>query len=88
MKIFIAENDLLQADAMILALKEFFNHSDVVQVIGPVTSLDEARQLLKQETDLDLAILDISLDNEEDGGIKLANLISLSLDYPATRASN
>jgi DNA-binding LytR/AlgR family response regulator len=76
MKIFIAENDLLEAEALMLDLRDFFTNSDTVQFIGPVTSLDEARRVLKNEVDLDLAILDISLDDEEDGGIKLANLVS------------
>jgi DNA-binding LytR/AlgR family response regulator len=77
MKIFIAENDFLEAEALMLDLKDLFSNRDTVQFIGPVTSLDEGRRILKSETDLDLAILDISLDdNEEDGGIKLANLVS------------
>ncbi|WP_373524180.1 LytR/AlgR family response regulator transcription factor [Aquiflexum sp.] len=82
MKILIAENNPMEAEALILDLKEFFQKSPNFEILGPIASLRETREILKTVNDLSLAILDISLDDGEDSGIKIAKLISSVNNVP------
>lgn len=76
MKILIAEDDPMTAEGLMLDIKTLFNGNMPLEFLGPVASVTEARQVLRNGKDLDLAILDIGLQDGEDGGIKLANLVS------------
>lgn len=82
MKILIAENNPMEAEALILDLKEFFQKSSNIEILGPISSFKECREILKTDSDLSLAILDISLEDGEDSGIKIAKLISSVNNVP------
>lgn len=76
MKILIAEDDLFEAEALKMDLTTFFEDRKNIEFIGPVSSLSETRQILRNGSDLNLAILDIELMDGENEGIKIANFVS------------
>ncbi|WP_157638316.1 LytR/AlgR family response regulator transcription factor [Flexithrix dorotheae] len=79
MKILIVEDDVLMADMLAKRIERFsFNNFNVT---GMATSVDKAIAEIEREKP-DLALLDIELENDNEGGINIAKKINADYKIP------
>lgn len=79
MKIFIVEDDLYQAQEIIGVIRKTL--SENVQILGPFAHYKEALLCIQQNT-IDLAILDIQLQEDRYAGVHLGENIELTNKTP------
>lgn len=80
MKLLIVEDDPFISDDLKFEIKERFPN-DISEIIGPATSYSEAVSLIYSSSP-DLVLLDISLGDDKDAGIKLAHFINQQICIP------